>query len=136
MTPRLTLTNSITAALVALLVVACISERQSTTGPSVANGNCRIPVGSPLIGTTRAFVAIRNFAFGPDTLRVVAGTTVTWINCDEEGTESHTSTSDSGLWESLFLAPGDFFSYTFEDPGQFPYYCVPHPFMRAVVIVQ
>ena len=60
-------------------MLSCISDRAEVTGPSVA-GECRIDVGSGAVGTT--LVAIRSFAFHPATLRVPAGTTVTWMNCE------------------------------------------------------
>lgn len=86
-------------------------------------------------GVTGAAVAIRDFAFSPDTLRIAAGTQVTWVNCEPEDVDPHTATSDAGAWGSELLFPGDTFVREFPDVGTFAYHCVPHPFMRAVVIV-
>ena len=117
------------------LVGGCFSERtHGTTGP--LTGECRIPIGSPIIGSTGAIVAIRNFSFQPATIRVKPGTTVTWINCEPEGTDAHTSTSDQQLWNSPFLDPGETYSHTFGAAGTFDYHCVPHPSMEGVVIVE
>lgn len=121
------------AALIAF--AACFSEHQATTAPNLS-GECRIPVGSPILGTTRALVAIRNFAFQPEMVHIKAGTTITWVNCEPEGVDPHTSTSDAGLWSSGELPPGAIFSHTFDDAGRFEYFCVPHPFMRGVVVVE
>jgi plastocyanin len=33
------------------------------------------------------------------------------------------------------MALDDAFTYTFDEPGECPYYCIFHPRMRAVVIV-
>ncbi len=118
------------------LVAGCFSERThgAPTGPVA--GDCRIPIDSPIIGSTGALVAIRNFTFSPATVRVKPGTTVTWINCEPEGIDAHTSTSDDELWDSPFLAPGATYSFTFPAVGSFDYHCLPHPFMQGVVIVE
>ena len=116
---------------------ACFSERRETTAPpDLSAGGCIIPVNSPVVGATQALVAIRDFTFYPATIRVRAGTTVTWVDCEPEGTAAHTSTSDTRVWDSGSLTTGDTYSQTFNQPGQFPYHCEPHPFMRATVIVE
>ena len=51
------------------------------------------------------------------------GTTVCWTN---DGQTTHTSTSDTGVWDSSFLAPGESFSFTFNNTGSFPYHCTIH----------
>ena len=118
------------------LVLSCFSERQEATGPDPSLGDCRVPIDSSFLGSTRAFVVIRNFDFGPDTVRVAPGTTVTWVNCEDPGIESHTTTSDGGVWNSGLLPPGSAFSQTFDLAGSFPYHCEPHPFMRATIVVE
>lgn len=82
-------------------------------------------------------VSIDDFIFEPTVITVSKGTTVTWTN---EGNVRHdvTSTEDSpmkGLSSDL-LANGESYSFTFEDTGDYYYYCQPHPFrMRAAVRV-
>jgi len=115
------------------LVLACFSERGSApNGPSAAE--CQVPVS--IIDSLHYLVAIRNFGFHPDSLNVPRGATVTWVNCEDVGTEPHTTTSDSAVWSSPDLAPGNRFSHTFTAAGSFPYHCTPHPFMIAKVVVQ
>jgi plastocyanin len=94
-------------------------------------GVCNIPLDEGVAGST--LVVIRDFAFGPADVRVRAGERVTWLNCD---VDQHTSTSDGGLWDSPLLATGEAFVQTFSTPGEFPYYCTPHPFMTGRVIVE
>src|SRR5438876_9974859 len=65
-------------ALAGLAVVACFSERGA--GPVAGAAECRVPV--TVIDSLHYIVAIRDFAFHPDTLHVPAGATVTWINCE------------------------------------------------------
>ena len=67
-------------------------------------------------------------------LTVKTGTTVTWTN-DDPGV-LHTVTSVDAIFDSGFLDEGDSWSYTFEEEGEFEYFCAPHPWMRAKVIVE
>ena len=140
MTPsraRLLALAGLVSVLVLLLANGCFSERTHGTAPiGTGAGECRIPIGSPVIGGTGALVAIRGFAFPPETLHVKPGTTVTWVNCESEGVDPHTSTADSELWQSPFLVAGAMYSYTFTAGGRFDYHCIPHPFMKGVVIVE
>ena len=91
--------------------------------------------------------------FMPETITVPVGTTVTWTNGETIG---HTVTS--GAWgdvnestglrgsqtaDGLFdhaLAPkgqeGDTFTFTFDEAGEYPYFCEPHLTMNAMVIVE
>ena len=67
-------------------------------------------------------------------LTVQVGTTVTWTN-DDPG-QMHTVTAVDGEFDSGFLETGQTWSYTFTEAGEFEYYCLPHPWMRAKVIVE
>jgi plastocyanin len=61
--------------------------------------------------------------FDPANITVPVGTTVTWA--DVSG--SHTTTSYDGLWDSgRRLEVGESYSFTFNQPGVYRYYCVPH----------
>lgn len=80
-------------------------------------------------------VVINNFAFGPTTLTVKRGTTVTWINKDGD---AHTVTAVGAkpLFGSNPLDTGDSFSFMFNAPGTYAYFCKIHPTMKGVVVVQ
>jgi plastocyanin len=127
--------TAVTVLAVPLAALACAAKQDTTTGPVDPNPLCALSTG-PGTGSNTALVAIRNFAYGPDTVRVKAGTTVTWVNCEQPAVDPHTVTSDSNVWESLSLKPGDTFAFTFNQTGEFAYTCVPHPFMHGVVIVE
>ena len=77
-------------------------------------------------------VSIVDFAFQPATLTVTAGDTVTWSNT---GMASHTTTSDTGAWDSKPIASGGTFSFRFGTPGTFAYHCAIHPTMHGVIVV-
>ncbi len=78
-------------------------------------------------------VKIDNFSFGPATLTVAAGTTVTWTNRDDI---PHTVVSTAGVFKSKVLDTDEKFSYTFAKAGSFPYFCSIHPKMTGTVVVE
>jgi plastocyanin len=78
-------------------------------------------------------VKIDNFVFGPQTITVPVGTTVTWTNSDDI---PHTSVSTDGVFKSKVMDTDEKFSYTFTKPGTYPYYCSIHPKMTGKVVVQ
>jgi plastocyanin len=86
-------------------------------------------------GPAMAEVKIDNFSFGPATLTVAVGTTVTWTNRDDI---PHTvvSTDDPKAFKSKALDTDDKFSFTFAKPGTYPYFCSLHPKMTAKIVVQ
>jgi predicted lipoprotein with Yx(FWY)xxD motif/plastocyanin len=68
-------------------------------------------------------ITIRDNNFSPKTLTVKKGTTVKWTN---EGTSTHTVTSDENTFKSGDLDAGKSFSFTFDKPGTYPYHCEIH----------
>jgi plastocyanin len=80
-----------------------------------------------------AEVKIDNFSFGPQTLTVPVGTTVTFVNRDDI---PHTVVSTDGVFKSKVLDTDDKFVYTFSKAGNFPYFCSIHPKMTGKVVVQ
>ena len=85
--------------------------------------------------TAANMVQIDNFSFSPQTLTVPAGTTVTWVNHDEE---PHTVTSDASprVFNSSPRDTGEKFSFTFATRGTYKYFCAIHPHMVGVVVVK
>jgi plastocyanin len=81
-------------------------------------------------------------AYSPNPIQVSVGTTVTWTNNDSQ---PHTVTSGSnGQPDNKFnsspnftplLNPGQTFSFTFTEAGEYPYYCMLHPNMVGTVSV-
>jgi len=58
-----------------------------------------------------------NFSFGPQTLKVPVGATVTWTNGDDI---PHTAVSTEGAFKSRVMDTDEKFSYTFDKPGTYP----------------
>lgn len=80
-------------------------------------------------------VKIDNFSFGPASVTVPVGTTVTWVNHDDI---PHTvvSTDDPKVFKSKVLDTDEKFSFTFAKAGTYAYFCSIHPKMTGKVIVQ
>jgi plastocyanin len=78
-------------------------------------------------------VKIDNFSFGPDTLTVPVGATVTWTNRDDM---PHTVVSTEGVFKSKVLDTDEKFSFTFGKAGSYSYFCSIHPKMTGTVVVR
>jgi plastocyanin len=120
------------AALAAVILPACFSDHGMTEAQP-ATGSCQLPETPDAEGSTLVFIS--GFAFHPAQVHVRRGARVTWVNCEQTGGLSHTSTADAGAWHSPLVAPGATFTETFDAAGTFGYHCEPHPFMQGEVIV-
>lgn len=78
-------------------------------------------------------VSIKNFAFAPQVITVAPGATVTWTNTDED---PHTVTASDKSFHSAALDTAGKYSYTFQRPGEFTYFCSLHPHMTGKVVVK
>lgn len=81
-------------------------------------------------------------AYDPPAIVVPVGTTVTWTNDDVLPHTVTTGSSDGragdpdGRVDSGDMAPGDTFAFTFDEVGEYHYYCTPHPWMQGLVVVE
>jgi plastocyanin len=110
---------------VGLLVQGCSKDSANSYGSTVTG-----PAPSPTPPNT---VMMAGMTFSPATLTVSVGTTVTWNN--DDGT-AHTSTSDTGVWDTGNLAAGVSSTTKFTTAGSYPYHCAYHAGMKGTVIVQ
>jgi plastocyanin len=86
--------------------------------------------------------SLTDTAYQPNPIQVSVGNTVTWTNNDSQ---PHTVTSGSnGQPDNKFnsspnfsplLNPGQTFSFTFTQAGDYPYFCMLHPNMVGTVSV-
>jgi plastocyanin len=109
----------------------------TTTTSAAAGGATTVTAGgattaAPVDQLPAEVVVIADFRFVRDTTTVSAGTTVTWENADAAG---HTVTASDGSFDSGRLEPGDTFEHTFDEPGEYAYFCSIHPSMTAKVVV-
>ena len=110
------------------LGASCSKSNSGPTPPGSGGGG----------GTTQTTINIPNgdgygnTSFAPATVTVPVGRVVIWKNNDGE---AHTTTSDTGLWNSN-LNPAAEFQRTFNTVGTFNYKCTVHAGMSGSVIVQ
>jgi plastocyanin len=79
-------------------------------------------------------VMIDNFSFDAQTVTVVPGQEVTWVNADDA---PHTVVAEDGKsFRSRTLDTGDSFSFTFMSAGTYGYFCSVHPHMTGKVVVK
>jgi plastocyanin len=83
------------------------------------------------------FVAISGYAYYPSSITISKGTTVTWVNMDfvQHTVTSGTEQAPTGDFDSHLLGHMQSFSYTFNTPGTYAYYCDLHPNMIGTVQV-
>ena len=92
-----------------------------------------IPVGTSVPGCEDA-----DSCYLPANITINAGDTVEWPNVD---TAAHTVTSGSpaegpsGVFDSSLLMADATFAFTFEDAGEYDYFCMVHPWMIGSVSV-
>ena len=90
-------------------------------------------------GTSVPGCETTNECYIPYEVTVDVGGEVTWTNDD---TAAHTVTGGSaadgpsGVFDSSLFMAGTTFSHKFETEGVFPYFCMVHPWMEGIVVVQ
>jgi plastocyanin len=99
-----------------------------------------VPIGAAPARASSVSVDMKDLAFSPATIQIVQGDTVTWTNDEEimphDVTSGALGQPDLGQqFGSEILTPGQTFSATFSDAGEFTYICRLHPTMIGVVIV-
>jgi plastocyanin len=83
--------------------------------------------------TPAAVVHMKNFAFGPDSVTILAGQSVRFLEDDDT---PHTVTATDKSFDSGNLNKGDKWERTFTTAGTYAYFCAYHPYMKGTVIVK
>lgn len=87
-----------------------------------------------VVSGTSASVSMGPTKFVKPTLKVKAGTTVTWTNSSgvghtvTSGKDSKPASNPGALFDAT-VPSGGTFAFTFNTPGKFPYFCRPHEHM-------
>jgi quinohemoprotein ethanol dehydrogenase len=80
-----------------------------------------------------AQVAMDEYSFAPNRIRVPVGSSVVWNN---RGGLVHTATETNYAWNTGDVVPGGQASVQFNAAGTWTYFCEPHPWMLGQVIVE
>lgn len=91
------------------------------------------PHANTMPGKDTVYVDIHNLKYGMETLEITEGTTVVWTNKDPL---QHSVIADGEAFDSGLIDPTKSFSNTFMKAGEYPYHCMPHPFMKGMVVVK
>lgn len=92
-----------------------------------------IPVGTSIPGCEKV-----DKCYDPPSLIIFTGGEIIWKNDDSA---SHTVTSGNiiegpnGIFDSGLIKAGSTFAFKFEDPGQYDYFCMIHPWASASITV-
>ena len=76
---------------------------------------------------------MKNITYLQPRLQVTVGTTIEWKNNDPL---PHSVTAVDKSFNSGLIQPGKTYRHTFAKAGSYNFYCVPHPFMKGVVVVR
>ncbi len=101
--------------------------------PVEFNGVISLPEGSGVPGCDET-----NECYIPFNVSISAGEEITWSNDDSA---AHTVTSGTpvdgpdGIFDSSLFMAGSTFSVTLDDSGEYPYFCMVHPWMTGNISV-
>jgi len=110
-----------------------VMEEVAAPEPVAYDGVISLPDGSGVPGCEAT-----NECYIPYHVTVSAGEEITWSNDDSA---AHTVTSGTpadgadGLFDSSLFMAGGTFSVTLDDAGDYPYFCMVHPWMTGMITV-
>ena len=97
-------------------------------------------------------VTVEHVAFSPASLQIDAGTEVTWTNRDAEvvhtatsgtpgdkgvpGLDNGTPPEPDGVFDGEMDGADATFSFTFDEPGTYAYFCRVHQSMTGEIVVR
>ena len=109
------------------------SEKTTVKVEEIIKADVIIP-----IKVSRPGCDIEDICYIPSNIVVEKGKSVTWVN---EDSSFHSVTSGfygepTGLFDSGYLDPYQFYTLSFDEFGTYDYFCTLHPWMKAQVIVE
>lgn len=129
--------------LLGLFGVACSSGSEPSDGSGGSTGAA---------GSKGTAVEVVNVAYSPSSLEVAPGTEVVWTNQDDSvrhtvtsgvpGTDAVPGVSKGkparadGAFDGDLADAGAEFTFTFDEPGTYEYFCRVHPSMTGEVVVR
>ena len=143
---------------IAVVVFTALATSQCGGG-AAASGGARVadaisPAPNNAVVTVQAKIA--QYKFSPETIHVAVGQVVRWTNEDNVGhTVTFSAATDTGprkpitsraqlmglnrpqqLYSSRLFNQNESWAAKFDRPGRYAYICDPHPYMKAVVVVE
>ena len=90
-------------------------------------------------GTSVPGCEATNECYIPYEVTIDVGGVVTWTNDDSAAhtvTGGSAADGPSGVFDSSLFMAGTSFEHKFEEVGTYPYFCMVHPWMEGIVVVQ
>lgn len=143
---------------IAVAVFAALATLQCGGSGGGASGGARVadaisPAPNSAAVTVQARIA--QYKFIPETIHVAVGQVVRWTNEDNVGHTVTFTAADTGpkkpitsraqimglnrpaqLYSSRLFNQNESWAAKFDRPGRYAYICDPHPYMKAVVVVE
>lgn len=94
-----------------------------------------VPTPAPAASSDGAMVDISNSVYEPAEIKIAPGTSVTWVNHDEDE-HTVTSTTDPKVLNSGIFEQNQTFAFTFDVVGTYKYICEVHDWMEGTVTVE
>jgi plastocyanin len=114
-------------ALFAVIALAGATEGACGSGPATSEGPATTVVGGDVV------VDLRDNTISDPHLEVPVGATVRWENLDPSDHELVSLSGD--VIRSPVLGQAASYTARFEAPGEYPYYCNIHNYMKGTVVV-
>ena len=126
---------SLALVLAVVFTVSCQSQTPEPAPVPPTGGDTPLAPGEPEEPATppQIEVIIQGSTFIPDIQNIPAGALVLWYNDDSI---DHTVTARDNSFDSGSISPNETFEYTFEQPGEFEYYCKIHPSMVGKITIE
>jgi plastocyanin len=119
--------------LTTLVVIAALGSGLAACGGDDATTTAAKPTTTTAPAVSGPKVAVKDNTFGPGTIKVAVGDTITWKN---DGAVAHTVTATDGSdFDSGTLAPGKTFTFTADKAGTISYVCNFHAGMKGTIEV-
>jgi plastocyanin len=114
------------------------SSAGNETAAAPATGGATVTTVSIVVG---ASVPTNGEFYDPESVETTVGSMVTWNNDDSvphtvtSGVVEDNSPALDGQFDSGIMNAGDSFPFVFDAAGEYPYYCLLHPYMTGQVTV-
>lgn len=114
------------------------SAGNETGGTPAAGGSATVNTVSIVVGSS---VPSNGKFYEPENVETTVGSMVTWRNDDSaphtvtSGVVQNNTPKADGKFDSGIMNAKDTFSFVFDTAGEYPYYCIIHPWMTGKVTV-
>ena len=130
--PAASRSNTLMLAAGAALLVAVIAMAAYLVFGGSSGTSTRVKQTPVVTDASQVVVNVVEYDYAPRTLTVRKVASITW---NFTGKIPHTVTNDKGKFDSGVKGKGDSFSFSFDTPGDYYYFCTLHHIMEGMVTV-